>query len=220
MTQKRTLSRGILISLEGIDGSGKTALANMLGEHFRAEGVPVILTKEPGGTAFGNHMRSLLHDRPYVLCPEAEFLLFAADRAQHIAEVVKPALEQKCIVISDRMADSSQAYQGFGRGLDKEYINKINSWVMSGIKPDIVLYLNIDYETASKRLALRNQKLTPFEREQAAFFKRVTDGFNTIFKERPEVVVIDASRDFDQVANQVLMQMKAQLLPLLESAYD
>ena len=182
---------GFLITIEGIDGSGKSsaalALADALDVHY-----PVVLTKEPGGTELGKHLRELLQKRAYGVCPQAEFLLFAADRAQHMTELVLPALNEGKIVISDRMADSSRAYQGFGRGLDDNWITRINQWAMADRTPDLTVYLKIDYKTAASRLKKRNEDATVFEQEKEAFFGRVIDGFEHIFKERSAVLVIDA----------------------------
>ena len=123
------------------------ALQKALSVHY-----DVLLTKEPGATALGQHLRSLLQQRTSPICPQAEFLLFAADRAQHVTEVVLPALHSGKIVISDRMADSSRAYQEFGRGLESSWIKSINQWTMQGLEPDLTLYLKIDYATAFTRL--------------------------------------------------------------------
>src|SRR3990172_1551765 len=122
--------RGLLITLEGIDGSGKSTLANAIVTALTTLGKHVVLTKEPGGTALRTELRAILQTQKNPVCDKAEFLLFAADRSQHFKELIVPALEQGQIVISDRMADSSLAYQGFGRGLDKEMISSINRWAM------------------------------------------------------------------------------------------
>ncbi len=190
--------KGTLITIEGIDGSGKSsaarALKDSLSQHY-----DVLLTKEPGATELGKHLRTLLQQRTFDVCPRAEFLLFAADRAQHIEEVVVPALKAGKIVISDRMADSSRAYQGFGRGLNDEWIRRINDWAMQGITPDLTFYLKTDYATAIARLKKRNEQVTVFEQERGAFFERVIEGFETIFKERSSVITIDAAEPEEKV---------------------
>ncbi len=190
--------KGILLSLEGIDGSGKSsatqAIYTALSPHYK-----VMCTREPGATAAGRAIRELVQHSPVPLCPRAEFLLFAADRAQHSTEVVLPAILEGYIVISDRMADSSVAYQGYGRGLDKEFIMAVNAWALQGVKPDCTLYLRIDYETASERIEKRAEKKTILEQEQAAFFMRVSDGFDILFKDSPTVLEIDASQPQEKV---------------------
>ena len=186
------LSRGMLITIEGIDGSGKStaakALAQALEKHYE-----VVLTKEPGSTAIGQTLRSFLQTRTDYVYPLTEYLLFAADRAQHIYEKVKPALSDRKIVISDRMADSSVAYQGYGRGLDISMIQAVNEWAMQEIKPDLTIYLKIDYKTARERLNKRNEQQTAFEREQEEFFKRIAYGFDEIFKKNSCVITLDAT---------------------------
>lgn len=188
------LSRGFLVSLEGIDGAGKTTLAKALCNELMERGYQVVLTKEPGSTAIGKSIRALVQDPLTAKAPETEFLLFAADRAQHIQEVVRPALEAGKIVIADRMADSSLAYQGYGRGLDKTMIQSINAWVMHDIKPDLILYVKIDPITAQERIALRQEKKAYFEQETQQFFERVIAGFETIFRQKSSVRVLDAQQ--------------------------
>lgn len=202
---------GMLISIEGIDGSGKSTLARLLHEQIQNNGFNVLLTHQPGATELGKHLRAILHERPFDICSKAEFLLFACDRAQHIAQVIEPALQKNSIVISDRMADSSLAYQGFGRGLDKQFISSVNSWAMNERVPDLTIYLKVDYETACKRLVERNKELTSFEKEKAAFFEQVIKGFETIFKERSNVITIDGSKPIDAVQAQALESILSQI---------
>jgi dTMP kinase len=189
-----TPSRGILIVFEGIDGSGKTTLATLLANALSKKGLPVILTKQPGATALGKCIRSLLHEQTAPLYPVAEFLLFAADRAQHIHEIVKPALQQRQIVISDRMADSSYAYQGYGRNLDLDKIQHVNSWALQGISPNIIFYLRITAQEAFKRI----------EKEHRDFFERVIQGFEDNFKDRTDVVTLDAHLAPEKLLSHVL----------------
>lgn len=200
---------GLLISLEGIDGSGKSSVAAALHQALYKKGLYTVLTKEPGATALGAYLRTLLHTRSCAIQPQAEYLLFAADRAQHMHECVEPALTAGAIVISDRMADSSLAYQGFGRGLDRHMIRAINAWAMHQREPDITLYLKIDYPTACQRLRQRNEMLTAFEQEHAHFFERVIAGFEEIFSERTNVMVIDSTQPLDTVIDQAINQVCA-----------
>lgn len=200
----KTLPHGLFIAIEGIDGAGKSGLAQKLLQNFTNMGLKSIITREPGGTEFGNNIRAILHKDSYKIDPKAEFLLFASDRAQHFYEVVKPNLHAGNIVISDRTADSSLAYQGYGRGLNKDLINTVNTWVMDGILADITLYLKIDYRLARKRIEDRNNKLTPFEQEENLFFERVIQGFEDIFKDRKNVITLDASLKIEELENQAL----------------
>ena len=193
---------GLLLTLEGIDGSGKSSLAAYLADKLPTSGYSVLLTHEPGATQLGKQVRTLLHTRNFAVNSQAEFLLFAADRAQHIQEVIAPALAAGKLVISDRFADSSVAYQGFGRGLDIPFITCVNTWAVQGIMPDLTLYLKIDYATALERLHKRNQALTAFEQEKADFFKRVIYGFEELFKHRCSVITLDATAPVEQVHEQ------------------
>ncbi len=205
----KRLQRGILIALEGIDGSGKTTLAKGLQTAFEALGLPVLLTKEPGSTALGKEIRKVVQSASYSILPLSEMLLFSADRAQHLAERVKPALDKGYLVISDRMADSSRAYQGYGRHVDREKLEQLIEWTMQGIKPDITLYLILDSQTAWQRITSRKDRLTRFEKLDLTFYDNVIKGFEAIFAERDDVIRIDASQDSEVVAvesQQILME--------------
>jgi dTMP kinase len=197
----KTLNKGILIAVEGIDGSGKSTLALNLYQALRTEYSSVTLTKEPGDSQLGLTLRSLLQEKPVPVCPKAEYLLFAADRAQHMHEVVAPALSKKSIVISDRMADSSVVYQGYGRGLDIDMIARINTWAMDGITPDLVLYVSIPLSIALERITLRKKPLSSFEQEQTQFTQKLLIGFEEIFKKKTNVINLDGT-----LAPQALMQ--------------
>jgi len=189
----------MLITLEGIDGSGKSTLAKKMADTLHN----VVLTKEPGGSALGKKLREILQMQPVPITPIAEFLLFAADRAQHFDEVVIPALEQNKIVISDRMADSSLVYQGYGRGINMENIKLVNKWVMQDITPDITFYLKIPFDMAKARLENRHA-LTTFEKEQESFTKKLIHGFDDLFKDRNNVIIIDGTQPPNHVASQAL----------------
>lgn len=188
----KSLKRGLLITLEGIDGSGKSTLAQALSNALQEKNIPVILTREPGGSELGNRLRTMLQDRTVSLCPKAEYLLFAADRAQHMHDVVIPNIEKGFVVISDRMDDSSVVYQGYGRGLDIDMIKSVNNWAMDGITPDLTLYLKISPEDAHTRLKKRSDKLTALEKDIHAFREKLVHGFDTLFASRNNVVTLDA----------------------------
>lgn len=196
------LKKGILIAIEGIDGSGKSTLAKNLFNKLLNHQYPVLITKEPGGTDLGQQLRTIVQRKEVPVCPKSEFLLFATDRAQHFKELIIPALEQKKIIISDRMADSSLVYQGYGRGLDMQIINSINNWVMDGIKPDVTLFVNVSMQTAMQRIMARNDTLTSFEKEKQDFIERLVIGFNTLYKDRPDVIIIDGNQPIDTITKQ------------------
>ncbi len=196
-----TLKKGVLIAIEGIDGSGKSSLAKNLHQALLAQEYQVLLTKEPGATALGQQLRTLVQEKKVPICPKAEFLLFATDRAQHFQEVIIPNLAHGKIIISDRMADSSLVYQGFGRGLDKHTIAMVSAWTMNDIKPDITIYVKVSLETASARVKQRNAELTSFEKEKQEFIQKLIDGFDALYKDRTDVIIIDGNRSLEEVAH-------------------
>jgi dTMP kinase len=202
------LKKGFLISVEGIDGSGKSTLARNLAQQLKLEGLSVLLTKEPGGTHLGSQLRTLLQEKTMPIDPIAEFLLFAADRAQHFQEIVIPALSQGYIVISDRMADSSLAYQGYGRHIDRDAIMFINNWAMQTIVPDVTIFCDVSITTARERLTIRNEKLTSFEQEDTNFMERVLHGFHQIFAQRNNVIIVDGSQSPENVCQEAYTSIK------------
>ncbi len=190
---------GLLLTLEGIDGSGKSTLACKLYDWFLSQQKPVIKTFEPGDSPLGTILRTVMHEQKNNVCDKTEFLLMAADRAQHLHETVIPALKEGKIVISDRMADSSLAYQGYGRGLDLELIQTVNAWAMENIKPDCTIYLKFDPTRILSRIENRHSSLTSFEQEKIAFWQRVSNGYDKIFANRKDVIIIDAAQSPDDV---------------------
>jgi len=199
---------GKLISLEGIDGSGKSTLATALAKCITQEGQTVLLTKEPGGSTLGIHLRSIVQTSKDNLCAQAEFLLYAADRAQHFQQVVIPALQDGKIVISDRMNDSSVAYQGYGRGLDIVMIETVNAWAMTNIKQNLIFFLDIAPQAAMARVLKRNEQLTRFEQEKLEFWQNVRAGYQEIFKGRPEVATLDGIQPQEVLLEQALKIIK------------
>jgi dTMP kinase len=197
-------SQGLLITLEGIDGSGKSTLAHAVRDALAQRNVPALLTREPGGSELGKQLRSMLQERSVALCPKAEFLLFAADRAQHFHDVIIPNLQKGMVVISDRMADSSLVYQGFGRGLELSFIETVNAWAMNGIKPNLTIYLKISPAHARERLALRSPHLTAFEKDVDDLRERLVHGFETIFAHRDNVITLDALQSIEKLSSQAL----------------
>lgn len=197
------MNKGFLISIEGIDGSGKSTLARSLATLLSQKKFDIVLTKQPGGTPLGLTLREILHTQKEIVCDKAEFLLFAADRAQHFQTIVLPALAQNKIVISDRMHDSSLAYQGFGRGLDYNLITTVNRWAMNERMPDLTIYVKINVATALERLRSSRNELTSFEQEKIDFWERVTLGFDTIFEQQHNVITLDGTQPQEDLAHQV-----------------
>lgn len=188
----------MFITIEGIDGCGKSTLATALAHHFSIT-KKILLTKEPGATELGKTLRSLLQQQTTPVDRRAEFLLFAADRAQHFAQIIMPALAEGTWVISDRCADSSLAYQGYGFGLDLSLMGTVNAWVMHGIQPDLVIYVRVTAATALERLAQRGKPPTYFEQLGESFLNRVVAGYDKHFSEKKNVVIIDGSKSREEV---------------------
>ncbi len=203
----KKLKRGILISIEGIDGSGKSTLAKNLLQKLVHNNYPTIITREPGGTTLGKQLRQIVQKKIVAISDKAEFLLFAADRAQHFQDLVLPHLEKNYIVISDRMADSSLAYQGYGRGLCIKTLQQINTWVMNETNPDITFYLKISLETSINRLKQRNENLTSFERENTIFTQKLINGFESIFEKKNHVYTFDGTLDQEELTEKTYQKI-------------
>jgi len=209
-----SLRKGLFIVLEGIDGSGKSTLLKNAHTLFKNAHIPVLFTQEPGGSAFGNQLREILQNQPQSLSSSAAYLLFAADRAAHIAHIIAPALKKNMLIISDRFSDSSLVYQGYGQGLDISMLHTINMWATQGITPDITFYLSIDVDTAYARINTRGLKKTTFEKQKKSFFKRLLQGYDNLYKNRSDVIILDAHKSSEQLAHEFythLIQYKATL---------
>jgi dTMP kinase len=200
------VSRGWYVALEGAEGCGKSTQAAAL-----ASTLDAVLTRETGGTDIGRRIREILHDvASTALVARAEALLTAADRAQHLAEVVDPALTAGRHVVSDRSVYSALAYQGYGRELDVGDVTRINDWAIDGRWPDLVVLLVADPATRAARLDGRD--LDRFEREDGAFHRRVADGFAVMAAAEPQRwVVIDGNADVDDVAEAVRAAVRTRL---------
>ena len=203
--------RGRLLTLEGIDGCGKTTVAAALVRRLSARGVPVVSTREPGGTPLGARIREIVLSG--LSDPWAEALLFCADRAAHAAEVIGPALSRGAWVVSDRFCDATLAYQGYGRGLPVAELRAVHRASTGGLLPDLTVLLDCDPETARARRRLRGgAPPDAFETEEGGFQERVRAGYLSCAREEPgRFVVLDASRDLPEV----LSQMEARVLPRL-----
>lgn len=190
----------MLITIEGIEGVGKSTLINKLKNHFECLGYEVVLSREPGGTVLSEKIRSLLIDTNMTgaICPMAELFLFYASRFQNVAENITPALERSCVTIIDRYYDSSKSYQGFARGLDLNLIEVLNK--NFGLPtPDITFWLDAPVEIGMGR-ALSRSKADRFEQEKYSFFEKVRAGFAEIHRNNPDRFKrIDATLSQDQV---------------------
>ena len=195
----------MFISLEGIDGSGKTTQAKLLAE---ALGNSTVLVREPGGTSAGERIRQVLKDPSLELDPLAELLLFCAARAELVGQVIGPARGQGRDVVCDRFSDSSVAYQGVARGLGADRVEEICDLATGGVWPDLTVLLRIDPEMAATRIGRR--KADRFESEGIALQRRVAEGYDEVARRHPERVrVIDAAADRDSVHAAVLAEVQA-----------
>lgn len=206
MTLVGKFVNGLFVGVEGIDGSGKTVFTQNLATMLETSGCLNFLTREPGGTKFGLQLRQILQYRDEIgeLDAKAEYLLFAADRAQHFRQVVVPGLQAGKVVISDRTGDSSLVYQGYGHGLDLNMIAQVNAWAMNYIKPNLTIYLRIDAQTAKDRVAQRAEKLTAFEQMGPVFLNKIIQGFDTIYANRADVLILDGSLPTNVLVAQAL----------------
>ena len=185
----------MLITIEGVDGAGKTTLVAALSAALEQHGRPVLVLREPGGVEVSERIRALLKDPELAIDPRAEALLYAAARAQLVAEELRPLLVAGCWVLLDRFVDSSLAYQGAGRGLGVEEIRTLNAFATGGLKPDRTLLLRIDPADGLRRTGARGEVADRLEREDGAFFTTVAQAYDALAAAEPErFAVIDASQ--------------------------
>ncbi len=200
------MKRGKLFVFEGIDGSGKTTQAKRLRDYFLETGQEVQLFREPGATTVGEMIRKILLSGSELdsgIDPLAEFLLFAASRRELVRQFVKPSLEDDHIVILDRFGDSSVAYQGYGRGIDLDFIRDVNSKATFDIEPDLVFLLDMDFSQSLERIAGGDDRM---EKSGDDFYRKVRKGYLEIASANPDqYAVIDGSKEPDEIADQVIL---------------
>jgi len=190
----------MFVSFEGLDGCGKTTQARLLAAALTAEGVDVVSTREPGGTPLGERIRDLVLHGDHV-APWAEAALYVAARAQHVDQVIRPALARGATVVCDRYLDTSVAYQGAGRGLGTEAILELNLTAVEGLLPDLTVLVDIDVETARGRVGDKGDRI---ERAGAEFWPRVVDAYHDLAARFPErYVVVDGRRSIDELAEEI-----------------
>ena len=215
--------QGVFITIEGVEGSGKSTQLLRLSERLRRLGLPVVVSKEPGGTALGRELRRLLLERHVsgeTWCPEAEVLLFYADRAQHLETVIRPALAEAKIVLVDRFEDSTRAYQG-ASGVPESSLDRLNDVVLRGLKPHLTVMLDMDPEGSLQRVEVRNLALgseyaeTRFDEATLDFHRRVRNRFLIIAQKHPNRVALIPARD---PVDQVEASIWVRVAPLLRSA--
>jgi len=201
---------GTFITFEGIEGSGKSTQIALLANYLTAHGKSVTLTREPGGTSIGDQVRKiLLNPENAALDPRAELLLYAAGRAQHLAELIAPDRAAGRIVLCDRFSDATLAYQGYGRGLDLGLINSLDRIVTGGIRPDLTILLDIDAATGLARARGRNSRggleaEAHFENEHLSFHERVRQGYLDLARQEPDRFrIVDASPNPEVIQNKL-----------------
>jgi len=205
-------ARGFFISLEGVEGTGKSTQAGMLSEALMASGLQTILTAEPGGTVLSEKVRALLLDVSHKgMDHMTELLLYSAARRQHLTELIVPSLESGYSVITDRFSDSTMAYQGYGRGIDLGLIEKLDSMVTGNTRPDLTLLLDLEVKEGLRRNRDAS-KVDRLELEDHEFHERVREGFLRISRMEPRrVAVIDASQGVDKVHRAIMTAVRERL---------
>lgn len=195
--------RGALVTVEGVEGSGKSTQCARLAEHLTTRGVEVVRTSEPDGTPLGARVRALFEADGPTPTPLTQTFLFMAARQEHVARVIAPALARGAVVLSDRYADATVAYQGYGQGVDVQTIKELNVLATGGVLPDLTLVLDLDPAVGMRRI--RGRALDAFEKMDLAFHQRVREGYLEIARsDKNRVVVLDAGREPDALHGDVV----------------
>lgn len=204
----------LFVTFEGPEGCGKTTQVRLLAERLRARGYDVLTTREPGGTRIGDQIRAILLDPAHTeMVPAAEILLFSAARAQIVHEVILPHLQRGGIVLCDRFADSTLAYQGYGHGLDLDVLRVITTFATAGLTPDVTFYLDIPVAEGLRRKAQAGRaEWNRMEQRELAYHQRVQDGYRRLIAAEPaRWVVIDASKSIEEIHLQVVQEVERRL---------
>jgi len=202
----------MFITLEGPEGSGKSSQLPILAEWLREQGYNVYTTREPGGTMISDQIRTILHDlENTAMHPRTEILLYLASRAQHVEEVIRPLLEKDTIVLCDRYADSTLAYQGYGHGVDIPTLKKLLDFSTGGLYPDLTILLDLDVEIGLERRKHSGGEWNRLDAYALAFHKRVREGYLTLVANEPQRWrMVDAAQTFDDVQNALRAVIKAE----------
>jgi len=201
---------GKFITIEGIEGAGKSTQLAFIQHYLSKQGQSLTVTREPGGTELGEQIRELLLiPRPQGMAVDTELLLMFAARAEHVEQVIKPALERGEWVLSDRFTDATFAYQGGGRGISQQRITDIADWTLKGLQPDLTLLFDLPVEVGQQRVLSRNEGVDRFEQEKVDFFQRIKECYLDRAQQEPQrIKVIDA--------NQSITEIQTQLIALLD----
>ncbi|OGS26575.1 MAG: dTMP kinase [Elusimicrobia bacterium RIFOXYB2_FULL_48_7] len=205
------MKQGIFITFEGPDGSGKTTHAKLLAQWLEKQGFSVVLTREPGGTPFAESIRKLLLKPGENVFPATELLLYAASRAQHTQELIKPALAKGKFVLSDRYSDSTVAYQHFGRSLDINIINELNKIATGGLKPDLTVVIDIKTNRGMDRVS-RNRAKDRLENENSLFHGRIRKGFLALSRKEPGRIKVITSGGSIQGTQEKILKITREFL--------
>lgn len=208
------MKKGKFITVEGPEGAGKTTIIDMLATNLAEEGYQVLQTREPGGIEIAEQIRSVILDKKNTkMDPRTEALLYAAARRQHLAEKVKPALDEGYIILCDRFIDSSLAYQGYARGLGIEEVYSINSFAIEGMMPELTLYFDIDPESGLNRINQhKGREVNRLDLEQLDFHHKVREGYLKLMELYPErIFKIDASKPLEEVYQQAESKLKERI---------
>lgn len=214
MTSAPMHRSSFFITFEGGEGAGKSTLITRLDAELRKQGYETIVSREPGGTFLGEHIRQLLlkQDAAIKIGAHAEVLLFLAARAQHLDDVIKPALGHGKIVLCDRFNDSTIAYQGYARGLGEKFVEDLCNWVCGPVKPDLTFYLDVDPKMGLDRAMRQQRVMDRMETEESAFHEKVRQGFLKIAaREKGRIMILDASATQDQVFVQAVSVLNKKL---------
>lgn len=208
--------RGLFITIEGGDGSGKSTQLNLLKAYFENKDFEIIMTREPGGTNISEEIRKIILNTNYMeMSDMTEALLYAASRAQHVEELILPNLKKGKIVISDRFVDSSIVYQGYARGLGVEEISLINRFATKGLKPDLTIYLDVSPKEGIKRKE-EQKDLDRLELEKLNFHEKVNKGYKLIAKNEPErILLIDGSRKIEEI-HEIIISKVEELIKIIK----
>jgi len=201
---------GKFITIEGIEGAGKSTQLAFIQKYLAEQGQSLTITREPGGTELGEQIRELLlTPRPQGMAVDTELLLMFAARAEHIEQVINPALERGEWVLSDRFTDATFAYQGGGRGIPQQRITDIADWTLKGLQPDVTLLFDLPVEVGQQRVLSRNEGIDRFEQEKVDFFQRIKDCYLERAQQDPQrMKIIDA--------NQSIVDIQTQLTTILD----
>ena len=203
------MKKGLFITLEGIEGAGKSTVVDFIEDFLTKEGHDVIKTREPGGTVIGEQIREiLLKNENYTLTYDTELLLVFSARAQHIQEVILPALSLGKIILCDRFTDASYAYQGGGRGIDESRINLLEKWVQGDLRPNLTLLFDLDVSIGMQRTKKRSDA-DRFEREEINFFEKIRNTYLERAKKEPQRFrIINAASSLENVKEQIVTILK------------